>query len=113
MFATITVEFSLLMFVYEKPPAGIWKIWWMFRRNKRHTARSLFTSPQKPKLKWVFTAGVRLSSPAIGGDGTIYVASSDKKLYAVNPDGTMKWSFLMGDMVLSRPAHEKLMVGGT
>jgi outer membrane protein assembly factor BamB len=80
---------------YEKPPAGIRKIWRMFRRNKRHTARSLFTGPQKPRLKWVFpTADAVLSRPAIDTDGTIYVGSYDGKLYAVNPDGTMKWSFL-------------------
>ncbi len=32
-------------------------------------------------------------SPAIGADGTIYIGSNDHNLYAVNPDGTKKWSF--------------------
>ncbi len=32
-------------------------------------------------------------SPAIGHDGTLYVASHDAVLHAVNPDGTLKWKF--------------------
>jgi outer membrane protein assembly factor BamB len=43
---------------------------------------------------WVFqTSGSVTSSPAIGRDGTIYIGSSDCKLYAINPDGTLKWQF--------------------
>jgi len=41
------------------------------------------------------------SSPTIGPDGTIYVGSADKKLHAVNPDGTSKWTFTTGDTVWS------------
>jgi outer membrane protein assembly factor BamB len=44
------------------------------------------------------------SSPAIGPDGTIYVGSQDNYLYAVNPDGTLKWRFQAGDVVRSSPA---------
>ena len=36
---------------------------------------------------WEFEAGGRvLSSPAIGSDGTVYVGSHDKKLYAIKTD---------------------------
>jgi outer membrane protein assembly factor BamB len=44
------------------------------------------------------------SSPAIGSDGTIYVGSCDNKLYAIKPDGTLKWSFPTGYWVFSSPA---------
>jgi outer membrane protein assembly factor BamB len=46
------------------------------------------------------------SSPAIGADGTIYVGSGymDRKLYAINPDGSQKWSFDTGGSVRSSPA---------
>ncbi len=43
------------------------------------------------------------SSPAIGYDGTIYFGSYDKYLYAVNPDGSRKWSYKTGGAILSSP----------
>ena len=36
------------------------------------------------------------SSPAIGLDGTIYVGSYDINLYAINPDGSLKWKYATG-----------------
>jgi len=36
------------------------------------------------------------SSPALGSDGTIYVGANDRQVYALNPNGTKKWSFLTG-----------------
>ena len=36
------------------------------------------------------------SSPAIGSDGTIYVGSDYDDLYAINPDGSIKWEFNAG-----------------
>ena len=44
------------------------------------------------------------SSPAIGGDGTVYVGSADDKLYAINSDGSQKWAFTTGHDVISSPA---------
>ena len=44
------------------------------------------------------------SSPAIGSDGTVYIGSNDKKLYALNgQSGAKKWEFVMGDIVGSSP----------
>ena len=52
---------------------------------------------------WQFTTGsiydeipTVTNSPAVGRDGTAYVASSDGFIYAVNPDGTQKWRFELG-----------------
>ncbi len=36
-------------------------------------------------------------SPAVGADGTIYVNSFNPTVYAINPDGTTKWTFTAGD----------------
>lgn len=36
------------------------------------------------------------TSPAVAFDGTVYVGSTDKTLYAINPDGSQKWAFLTG-----------------
>jgi len=45
------------------------------------------------------------SSPAIGSDGTVYVGSYDKKLYALNgKTGVKLWEFETGDEVESSPA---------
>ena len=49
---------------------------------------------QEGTLKWSFeTGGPVYSSPAIGADGSIYIVSRDNKLYALNPDGTLRWSY--------------------
>ena len=44
------------------------------------------------------------SSPAIGSEGTIYIGSGDRYLYAINPDGTEKWNFTTGASVYSSSA---------
>jgi len=71
--------------------------WPMFRHDAQHTGRSPFKGPQKLKKKWSINLGASAYSlPAIGIDGTIYVGTNMGKLYAVNPDGTFKWSFTTG-----------------
>jgi len=58
-------------------------------------------------LKWArtFDAYFVASAPTIGPDGTIYLGG-DGKMYAVHPDGTLKWSFITttGSAVESSPA---------
>ncbi|HWP38224.1 MAG TPA: PQQ-binding-like beta-propeller repeat protein, partial [Gemmatimonadales bacterium] len=44
------------------------------------------------------------SSPAVGADGTVYAGSEDRHLYAVNPDGTLKWRQLTTAPIFSHPA---------
>jgi len=54
---------------------------------------------QKPgTVLWEFETGDYVqSSPAIGSDGTVYVGSSDKKLYAINgKSGVKLWEFETG-----------------
>ena len=56
---------------------------------------------------WEFDnpSGKVKSSPAIDpGNGTIYVGSNDNKLYAINPNGGLKWAFTTGGDVISSPA---------
>jgi len=45
-----------------------------------------------------------ISTPAIGIDGVIYVGSRDHYLYAINPDGSIKWRHETGDEIVSSPA---------
>ena len=69
------------------------------------------TAKEPPLIKpgtvlWEFeTGGGVYSSPAIGPDGTVYVGSSDKKLYAINgKTGVKLWEFETGGVVRSSPA---------
>ena len=55
---------------------------------------------------WEFETGDSVgSSPAIGSDGTVYVGSSDNKLYALSgKTGDKLWEFETGNVVWSSPA---------
>ncbi len=55
---------------------------------------SLLQAADEGSIKWTFSTGGEIYSlPAIGGDGTIYLASYDKYLYALNSDGSLKWKY--------------------
>lgn len=55
--------------------------------------------------RWNYTTGgVIDSSPAIGTDGRIYIGSSDTKVYAFDPEGTLNWTFTTSGEVHSSPA---------
>jgi len=87
--------------------------WPMFRHDLHHTGRTPYTGPAEPSVNWVFTDakdGIA-SSPTIGEDGTIYVGAgwdfrgvTDSSLYAINPDGSLKWRFATEGGVFSSPA---------
>jgi PKD repeat protein len=73
-------------------PLAIRGDWWMFGREPTHNRRSPFTGPTTNALKWSYAlpSSFGLNSPVIGADGTIYVNSY--RLFAFNPDGSLKWS---------------------
>lgn len=51
---------------------------------------------------WIFGVGFDFNcTPAVGSDGTIFAASSNGNMYAINPDGTQKWSIAYGNFVSS------------
>ena len=51
-------------------------------------------STLNPAREWTFATGGQVdTTPALAPDGTIVVLSNDSTLYAVNPDGTEKWTF--------------------
>ncbi|MCK4457124.1 MAG: PQQ-binding-like beta-propeller repeat protein [Thermoplasmata archaeon] len=80
--------------------------WPMFRHDLSHTGRSPYdTSGNTGNLKWNYTTDAEIfSSPAIGSDGTIYVGSTDRNLYAINPDGSLKWNYTTKSDITSSPA---------
>ncbi|HVN63988.1 MAG TPA: PQQ-binding-like beta-propeller repeat protein, partial [Candidatus Binataceae bacterium] len=54
--------------------------------------------PGAVSRKWQFRAK-GTSDPAVGADGTIYVGSSDRHLYAINPNGSKRWKSKAGGAV--------------
>jgi outer membrane protein assembly factor BamB len=56
--------------------------------------------------KWEYATGndVDAGGPAIGDDGVVYIGSTDKKLHAINPNGSVKWTYETGNMIRSAPA---------
>ena len=99
----------LFIFLCTFPPGNIHaqlanSPWPMFRHDLRHTGRSSYTGSGKNYLQWVYPIGSSTSTPAIGTDSTIYVGSYDSNLYAINPDGTLKWKYKTGDVIESSPA---------
>jgi len=72
------------------------------KKEAKQTAKE--PSPIKPgTVLWEFETGDDVfSSPAIGSDGTVYVGSADKKLYAINgKTGVKLWEFETGYWVSS------------
>ena len=83
--------------------------------SKDHNLYAFEDSLSYAKLRWKHPFGAFYdghlvdSSPAMGPDGTLYVGVDpygasgqtpvpiDTAFYAVRPDGTRKWSFVMGD----------------
>ena len=79
--------------------------WPKFHGNSRNTGLGGGGGAVGTK-KWEFLTGNSVeSSPAIGADGTVYVGSDDKKVYALDgATGAKKWEFLTGNSVGSSPA---------
>ena len=69
-------------------------------------------------LKWSYDTGDTItSSVAIGSNGTIFAGSWNGNLYAIAPDGTLKWKQTLSRFpILSSPAIDSqglIYVGST
>jgi len=100
------MAFLILAALWLGRPVAAAGGWGSFHHDAQHTGRSLDTGPSTPTLKWAFPIGDCVdSSPAIGADGTVYVGARDGNLYAIHPDGTLKWTFPTGGAIFySSPA---------
>jgi len=64
-------------------------------------------NPDDGMAEWNYSIGydLREGTPTVGGDGIIYFGSSaSKKLYAINSDGSFKWSFLESGATRAGPS---------
>jgi outer membrane protein assembly factor BamB len=76
----------------------------------------LYAQPGTAHRRWAFfIEKTRVQSPAVGSDGTIYIGTglSDSSrqsdgVYAVNPDGTLKWKVTLGMSVHSSIALDQI-----
>jgi PKD repeat protein len=88
--------------------------WPKFRMDLRNSGISPYTGPQTNNTVWNITTDVSfyLCSFSIGSDGTIYFGGGDSEdnIYAMNPDGTLKWNYTVGDSIYGTPA---ISSGGT
>lgn len=79
--------------------------WGMFRYDKTHNAKVTYLGPENGGVKWTFMpAGSVESSPAIAGNGIVYVGATDHKLYAISADGDFIWSYSTSGSITSSPA---------
>src|ERR1019366_4308785 len=76
------------------------------RSHKPSVDHNVYALNPDGTQKWKFTTGAAVtSSPAVGGDGTIYIGSDDGNVYPLHPDGSQKWRFADGlQEVNSSPA---------
>lgn len=78
----------------------------MFGGNAQNTGTLAGAAPLvKPEQIWELHFDKPIvGSPSVGPNGTIYVTSHDHKLHAVDPDGSLLWSFATQDRIWSTPA---------
>jgi outer membrane protein assembly factor BamB len=76
-----------------------------WRHDRRSTGRSPYAGPASPELAWEVSTGGHVSAqPVIGDDGTIYVGSHDHHLYAISPEGEIRWRRDLGAPIYSTAA---------
>lgn len=67
--------------------------WPMFMHDPQHTGRSNLPGPITGAVEWRHTFDNTFeSSVAVGADSTIYCLGTYQTLYALRPDGTLKWT---------------------
>ena len=77
--------------------------WPMFRHDTKHSGVSPYHDPASLLTAWSRSIGNGYSSPSVGPDGTIYISGTGS-LYALNPDGSVKWSKTINESTRSTPA---------
>ena len=78
-----------------------------YQINSSHTGQSNYKGPQTNTTKWTYKGITVYGSAVIGSSGTIYVGSYSGKLYAFNPNGTVKWTYTTASNILGSPAVGK------
>jgi outer membrane protein assembly factor BamB len=94
--------------------------WPLYCHDLHHTSQSPYSTANNPGLeKWRFECegptGHVYGGIIIGEDGTLYFGDSSWYIYALHPDGSLKWIYKTGGLITSAPAIAEdgnLYVGG-
>lgn len=84
--------------------------WPTFQHDNQHTGRTTLVGPSANDVMWTFPLAREPGFPVTGADGTIYLPvgttqDGDGFLYAIDPDGSQKWSLpLPGGPASTAPA---------
>ncbi len=94
----------------EVPPEGGLQdsAWPMYCHDTKHTGRSPYNTDDNPMTeKWSYSlyGYSDHSAPVLDSQGTIYVA--DSHIYAIYPNGTLKWEYVYGSPVEGCPAIDE------
>ncbi|MFQ6057707.1 MAG: PQQ-binding-like beta-propeller repeat protein [Anaerolineae bacterium] len=113
----------------DKPPVGFTREgyaagppWPTFGHDPQHTGRSEYNGPRNPVRLWAYAVprGRMMNfAPSVDADGTIYVGTwgdisegnAPGKLYALRPDGSLKWLFDPG--LPEQPSQGQHPIWGT
>ena len=80
-------------------------LWPVLGGSQYHTGLSFLTGPKLPSIEWAWeTPGAVYSSATVGEDGTIYLACTDGKLYAVDAEGQAVWTYDTQSPLTSSPS---------
>ena len=79
--------------------------WPMKCHDLHHTSRSPYSTANVTGLeKWRFRCDGVNGGPIIGDDGTIYFGDEDWDIYAIYPNGTLRWKYHTDGDITSAPA---------
>jgi PKD repeat protein len=90
---------------YVIGPGGLANTAWpKFQEYLNNSGQSSYVGPQTNVTQWTCTTGtgVTYGEATIGADGTIYIGVN-KVLYALNPNGTIKWNYTSGSTIDGAP----------
>lgn len=81
-------------------------LWAMERHDVQGSLWSDVPSPDSADVAWSFkpTSGRFAGGPVIARDGTVYIGDTAGRLYALLPNGTVKWTIDTGIPLLGSPA---------
>jgi len=84
--------------------------WPMQSHDLRHTGLSPYSTANNSGIeKWRFktTSSGTYSGPIIDEEGVIYFGAVDRYIYALYPNGTMKWKYKTDGRITSTPAIDE------